>query len=448
MYILTIHLPELPAGREFEEYIAAYFQVTGHFVERNILERHDEGEVLEIDLVLTDYNKKPLEMKLVEIKSGKCKFSDIFKIRGWMYYLNFSKGIFISKQQSDEFDFHKKIAETIDIDVVQIGDLSKTSHTLRDIIGRKKFDEEDIAVWRYTYWIERAMLKKLKHQEKSRQNMECFKRLSKYQFKADNDVFFNKNIIQRLSGLYDTFYENPRLTAKVGNELSGNKFEGKSSILPNKIFADTFFDCNYNPIQISTYIEHKTRLSILKNAVDYKLLKEAGNTDLTENEIMDKMEFLGIEFEIRLLDSLPASFINNLDEISKDKFYYRYPVFWQVFSWLFGGFILNDYQEEEYRLLSEKTGIPIKEIPNAFEAYNKLFPLDNGWFQELPNSNIMIMKMFPIPFRGIGAHYRIVQHAEENKFENLELTGRHTRKDLIKWNNLGHSVLESDLKSK
>ena len=59
----------------------------------------------------------------------------------------------------------------------------------------------------------------------------------------------------------------------------------------------------------------------------------------------------------------------------------------------------------------------------------------------MPNSNIKIMKMFPIPFRGVGAYYRNIIHAEVNKFENLELSGMFTRKDLIKWNNLAYKVL-------
>ena len=37
--------------------------------------------------------------------------------------------------------------------------------------------------------------------------------------------------------------------------------------------------------------------------------------------------------------------------------------------WIFGGFILKDYEEKEYEFLSNKSGIPASEIPNAFDAY-------------------------------------------------------------------------------
>lgn len=442
---MTIELSDLPAGKDFEDYIAAYFQETGYFLEKNITERHEDGEVLEIDVTLTDYDKNPLEMILVEVKSKECKFSDIFKIRGWMYYLNFYKGIFISREKSDNFNFQKQIAKTIDIDVVQIGDLSNTAESLNNIIKTKEFDNKDIEVWRFSYLLERALLNRLNVWKKSIKDKKCFRKMYEYQFKTDNDVFFNKNIIQRLSGLYDTFFETPHLTANVGHELIGEPFEGEYSQIPKEIFKNTFYECKYNPIQISMYIEHKTRLSILKSAIDYKVLKDAGCTELTENEVIKRLELLGIEFEETLLSHLPTSFKNNLNSITEDNYFHRYPVFWQVFLWLFGGFILNDYKEEEYNLLSQKTGIPIDEIPNAFKSYGKLFPLEKGWFQELPNTNIEIMKMFPIPFRGIGAHYRKVKFTEQ-KFEDLSLTGFKTRKDLAKWNNLAYEILKADLK--
>jgi len=143
-----------------------------------------------------------------------------------------------------------------------------------------------------------------------------------------------------------------------------------------------------------------------------------------------------------LKDFLPSSFINALDILSEHKYFHRYPVFWQWFMWLFGGFILKDYEEREYEVLSQKTGIPKEEIPNAFEAYQILFPRKDGWFMDLPSSNVKMMRMFPVPFMGVGANYRRFLYTENGKFEELELTGLHTRDDLIKWNNLVVEVLK------
>ena len=154
------------------------------------------------------------------------------------------------------------------------------------------------------------------------------------------------------------------------------------------------------------------------------------------------LKISGLDFEISLLDTLPPSFRDGLDRVSQHEYYYKYPIFWQWFMWVFGGFILKDYEEEEYEILSQKTGIPIEEIPAALESYEILFPIEDGWFIDLPNSNIKLMKMFPVPFMGIGANYRRLLYTESKDFEELQLSGRHTLDDLIKWHNLTVEVLK------
>jgi predicted RecB family endonuclease len=78
----TVPLPGLPKDKEFEEFLAAYFQCIGLYVQRNVIDRQEE-EVLELDIIATSYsnNSKP-DSILVEVKSGEWGFVDIFKIRG------------------------------------------------------------------------------------------------------------------------------------------------------------------------------------------------------------------------------------------------------------------------------------------------------------------------------------------------------------------------------
>ena len=77
-------------------------------------------------------------------------------------------------------------------------------------------------------------------------------------------------------------------------------------------------------------------------------------------------------------------------------------------------------------------------------SYQILFPQDDGWFIDLPTSNIKMLKMFPVPFMGIGANYRSFIYTESGNFEDLNLTGKHTLNDLIKWNKLTEKVLKND----
>lgn len=432
----SIKLPELPKGKEFEEYISAFFQSGGHFIERNVIAREIE-EVLELDVISTNYNISPPQIKLLEVKSGEWGFSDIFKVRGWMDYLNMSEGIFIAGQEKNNVDFFKEKCKGLNIDLVVISDLTKSKEALSELILNETIEDIDISTWRFSYWVERNLLRRLNHKKKSHLDKKCFKALEDYYFEVNSGTFFTESIVKKVRKLYSTFKKFPRISAKCGNELKGNAFDEEYSDLPEEIFNDTYYECNYNDIQISTFIEHRARLAILKNAVDYKLYKDAGITYKTD----DILRIFGTE--VSLLDFLPSSFKEGLDAISKHKYFYKYPVFWQWFVWIFGGFILMDYEARDYKTLSIKSGIPEEEIPNAFESYEILFPQDKGWFVDLPTSysNIRIMKMFPVPFMGIGANYRRLLYSESGEFEDLKLTGKHTRNDLIKWNNLTVEVL-------
>ncbi len=55
-----------------------------------------------------------------------------------------------------------------------------------------------------------------------------------------------------------------------------------------------------------------------------------------------------------------------------------------------------------------------------------------------------MMKMFPVPFMGVGANYKRLLFTESGEFKDLKLTGRHALNDLIKWNNLTVEVLENE----
>ena len=116
----SVSLPDLPKGKEFEEYISAFFHSSGnYYIERNIIEREVE-EVLELDIVTTDYSPSPPGIKLLEIKSGEWGFPDLFKLRGWMDYLNIENGLFIAAKRKDNINFIKEKAKNLNIDLVVI----------------------------------------------------------------------------------------------------------------------------------------------------------------------------------------------------------------------------------------------------------------------------------------------------------------------------------------
>lgn len=438
----SIFLPELPKGKEFEEYISAYLQSSGYYLDRSIIERGIE-ELLELDIIITDYNFLP-RPKLIEIKSGDWGFSDVFKVKGWMSYTGITKGFFIVQEGRKNFKFYRDKAKELKVGLYAIPDLDKTAEYLKPLLRNKKININDVKTLRYSFWLEREMLAKIKQMKKSNKNKKCYDALDKYYFNINSGTFFTVNIIDRIEILYNNFKDNGRITAKCANELCGNDFNDDHDIIPHQLFVDTFYLCKYNAIQISSLIEYLSKIAILKNTVDYLLLKNSKYKNITDISI----SYFAV---IDKLDFLPNSFSRALKILETHKCFSRYPIFWQWFLYVFGGFILLDFKEKEYKLLSEKTGVEIDEIDNALSAMEILFPSNSGWTKINKQSNILETTFFPMPFRGIGANYRRVMYSdneEPDSYENLKIKNKFAYNDLIKWSNLTVDILHKDKKNK
>lgn len=150
--------------------------------------------------------------------------------------------------------------------------------------------------------------------------------------------------------------------------------------------------------------------------------------------------------DMKIMESnfLPNSFKDGLERLSTHNYFERYPIFWQWFIYVFGGFIIDDYKDREYRLLSRKTGIPVDEIENALSVFDILFPTSDDWIIEAPNTNIRILRAFPMPFRGVGANYRRQKYfGEDGEYEDFDVSGRYTVSDIVQWNNLAYEIIDS-----
>jgi len=434
----TVYLPVEPKDKELEEYLTAYFQAAGYYTERNIIER-EATEVLELDSILFDYSDGLPRTVLVEIKSGGWGFPEIFKVLGWQKYLGIDSAIFItstSKENSDIDDYYIEKSKEIGVQLAIVKVLNEAPLFLADFLRGTAVESLDIASWRYSYWIERKMMKKLIAQKKSGGDAVRFKVMAEYYHNINNVAFFIDNILDRVRDIYDQFKRFSGLTARVANEISGAGFEGTD--IPRELFSKTFYECETNDLTTASYLENRSRLAILKNVVDFIIYRRDGSNSQRTRETF---KILG--FDVSKFSELPADTRERIDKLEQHKYLHLYPVFWQWYLWLFGGFILNDYKKDEYANLSKKTGIPIEHIDDAFGAYELLFPT-GSWFSTNAHSNICCMKMFPTIFRGIGADYRKKIYTTDNEYSSLKLTGLHTRDDLIKWNNSVVAYLEPE----
>lgn len=423
-------LPELPKGKEFEEFLAAYLQASGRYVERNIIDRQEE-EVLELDIIATDYRRGSApDLLLIEAKGGRWGFGDIFKLRGWLHYLNMPAAALLVSAPRDPFDFYQKIGESLNVAVVAIPDLQKTAESLAPIGVSAKVKPEDILTWRFSYWAERQLLAQLTSKKKSTTDCKRYNALDSYVSLVNSRVFFTKNVIERAYALYAAFRENPNLSAKVGHEMAGADFDAEHEKIPADVFRRCYYREELNDICISTYVENRARLAVMKSAIDYRLHKEAGSDQNKKLSI----QFGDEKFEYSLLDTLPKSFKAGLEKLATHRFFHRYPVFWQWFLWFFGGFIWLEREKEEFTLLAEKSGIPVEEIPNALTAYETLFPREGGWFHRIESINYLLL--VPPPFMGIGANYRRLVYSEKQNFDGLKMAGAYAKNNLLRFNNM------------
>lgn len=333
--MVTVRLPNMPQGKEFEEGVSSLFQSAGYYIERNIIER-DVEEVLELDIITTDYNISPPEIKLLEVKSGYWGFPDIFKVSGWMNYLKMDRGVLIVNTSKSNVDFIKEKAKVLNIDLRIISpDLQDAQSALTGLIHRDidQLFKIDNLNWRFSYWVERNLLKRLNHKRKTQQDQKRFRVLEDYYFEVNSGIFFTELVTQKVDRLYSTFKKYPRISAKCGYEMIGQSFDDEYEGIPKELYADTYYKCSFNDIQISTFIEHRARLAILKSAIDYRLYKEAGDKRKTEW----LLKISGLEGEFDLMATLPGSFLDGLERIAAHKYYHLYPIFWQWFVFIFGG---------------------------------------------------------------------------------------------------------------
>ena len=428
----SIELPSHPKEKEFEEFVAAHLQSASLYVERNIIER-GTTEVLELDVITTDYASNAPVSRLIEIKSGGWGFPDLFKLYGWLHYLQIRDGAFVVQETKEDWDFYQSKAQDLDVSLMLIEEMDGAAAILSSLGDTESISEHDVESWRFSYWVERKLLQRLKSLKRTQPSVQRFRALEEYIFEVNCATFFDPTAVDRAKRLYNAYQRHPRIASKCAHEEAGGDFDEEVEGIDKELFDRTFYKCEYTDLQIATYIEHRARLAILKAGVDYKLFADAGENEKAGSTTRN---ILGFDFQ-----TAPQTFIDGLEELSGHEYFHFYPVFWQCFMWLFGGFILTDYEEREYEELSARTGVPPGEIPNALSAFDLLFPRGGRWLHEASTANLRMLHVFPVPFRGIGANHRRVLYTESGKYKDLEVGGGYTINDLIRWNNLVVEVL-------
>src|ERR1700741_2581739 len=150
-----IELVQNPKDLDYEDYISAYLQAGGLYVEKSIIYR-GKAELLELDIITTNFSKDNTKRHLIEIKSGQWGFNEIFKVKGWLVYLKIDEGAFIIKEKRDHMEYFQDKAKELAINLIDNSDLSQTEGNLKPYIIQPTFETERESSL-FSYLLERKL---------------------------------------------------------------------------------------------------------------------------------------------------------------------------------------------------------------------------------------------------------------------------------------------------
>lgn len=385
-----------PKGWELEDFVAAHFVSRGCYVETGVKERNPD-EILELDIVWTDYQNEPQARQPVEVKSGEWGLGDVFKFYGWTRYLGLEPGQFIHKEPCGRLNPSslKHIESRTGITLLHVPKAEDAEAHFKAIGLPEPSWEALPEIWRFSFWGQRRLLKSLGEAIRQKVCPESAKAAKEYHQLINDAVFFIPDVRDRVAALLSAHFSHQELGASAAYELETGTFDYKDPP-QTRTFKRAAYQGEHFPIQACLYLAHGARLYILKAVVDYWLALERGEIKRTT-----------LKFGQMLVDLTSGQLTNamatGVDELSSAPSFRMFGVLWQVFLWSWGGFLLRDRLEEEYADLEKETGVPASEIPLALSAFDKLFPTPGGWFREPVNDSRRVLILMPASMRGIGA---------------------------------------------
>lgn len=402
-----------PREWELEDLVSAHFAARGCYLETSVKEKNPD-ELLELDIVWTDYRKEREEPHPVEVKSGDWGVGEVFKFYGWTRYLGLKPGEFIYKEPCGRID-QASLQHLHDRTGINFRDVPKPAEdvdTHLKAIGLPEPSWTELpGLWRFSYWARRRLMQSLGVGIEQNICPASARAAKEYHWLVNNAVFFIPDVRERIEKLLAAHFGHQELAASAAHEVESGDANFDNPPQTNTFKRACYWGEHF-PIQACLYVEHRARLYILKALIDYWLAKQRGELEARQRAT------LKVRGKVVWTESGPltSAMTKSLEELSAAKSFRLFPVFWQVFLWSWGGFLLKDCLEEEYTALQEETGVPVAEIPIALSAFDKIFPTASGWFREPDSRKVLIL--MPPAVRGIGAYRRQLRQGVED-YEEL-----------------------------
>ncbi|MEO1171058.1 MAG: hypothetical protein AAFX94_03255, partial [Myxococcota bacterium] len=189
-------LPEIPEGWVLEDLVAAALVTSGYYVDKSTTGRIGNTEFLELDVVATTYGDKFPKELVVEAKSGKWGFADIFKVFGWITYLGLDSGLFFATSRKNR-DLKALKAKGREVGVSVICPDSTDSEGITRAFAESGFDvradDELWTIWRFSFWVERRLIEVLRDTKKGNPTWKAPTLALDYLRLVRDTIFFEKD---------------------------------------------------------------------------------------------------------------------------------------------------------------------------------------------------------------------------------------------------------------
>lgn len=383
-----ISLPKEPKGEQYEDAVASFIRSMGYFVDTRLILHSDGREILELDLVATPANENSGNKILVDAKSGKTGFADIFKIYGWRIYLKIPVGCIVRHKTipSSEKKVFDRYGKELAISAREFS-LEKPDG-LCDVfpeiieINDKQRGQIFTAGW-YAATIERICYHEFNKFRTSNSNMKIVEDVRQYD-RACRIAFFDNDPLNRVKKLYDAFKNAPGISGQCINYIS--QIEKVDETRAQDMVFDT---PKYLWVQYAMMLEHRARIQIIKNGVE--VIAKYSPNEISKNGIVDLV---------------PDNFLNGLELLRNHKFRYELPYLLHLFIEILGGYYITyDKFDSDLAMISDVSNIPSKDIVDCLQIINEFFPTPKGWFLNCKNE-LFEIKYFPAVWRGIGSFAR------------------------------------------
>ena len=448
---LSLALPLIPKDAYYEDYVAAILNAGGYYLERSIHRAENNIDLLELDVVATKFMPNNIDSTIIEVKSGGWGMKDIFKVNGWLNFLKLKKAVFIYQKNEKNKDEEtlKTVANELSVSLLN-NKLNDDGILKNDEINQYFGINTDgipnpvFKAFRYSYDLERVMREYLMHFSKEHPEYETPGKVLCYFRELTDTGFFKNDPIDRLHFISNLSLQYRNISSIMDHEIHGEGLNTPEDCQNFVDYYDVFFPrtMKQNPVDVALLVTLLNRVYIIKSMVEYLLLPKKILANI-EDKFVTSLQYILLNSNLK----------NGFRELEKHQYFYLYPYFFQVFFYVFGGFIMVAKRDEEYSLLAKIIGLPVAEIDKAFAFWDSLYPINDTWMQTInPHGGMIAMKMTPAPLRGIGVNFRRHLYGSEGVddsnalFENLKnITGVNPYRDMMKWNNAAFEMLKQDV---